>query len=116
MRILSLKKLKPGMILAEPVINFQGVLLLGPGVELSAKNIHIFKSWGVKQVSVKGKSKKKRRSKPGDENEVRLAIQKELMPKFLDVMEDPVMAEIMRVAVNVLEKRALMKEDEDETS
>ena len=46
--------LKSGMILAQPVRNAQGVLLLDTGARITKKNIRIFKSWGVSEVSVKG--------------------------------------------------------------
>jgi hypothetical protein len=36
-----------------------------------------------------------------------------LKKKFSEVKSDPVMMEIMRVAVNVLEARSLMREDAD---
>jgi len=111
---LSLGRLKPGMILAEPAHNFQGVLLLDTGATLTEKNIQILKSWGVTKISVEGKSKRKKSGDIEFENEVRLAIEKELREKFSDVMGDPVMMEIMKVAGNVLEERSLMKENEDE--
>ena len=111
---LSLNKLKSGMILAEPAHNFQGVLLLDVGAKLTEKNIQILKSWGVTKISVEGKSKRKKRGDSEFENEVSHAIETELKEKFSEVMGDPVMMEIMKVAVNVLEDRSLMKEDEDE--
>ncbi len=114
MIILSLGKLKPGMVLAEPVRNFQGLLLLDAGAKLSEKNIRILKSWGVAKASVEGESKRKKRGDSESEKEARLAIEKKLEEKFSDVMTDPVMLEIMRVAGNVLNERFIMKEDEDE--
>ena len=51
---LNIDDLKPGMILARPVRNHQGVLLLDAGARISKKNIRIFKSWGVLEVSIKG--------------------------------------------------------------
>jgi hypothetical protein len=113
---LSLSKLKPGMILAEPAHNFQGVLLLDAGAELSENNIRILKSWGVTRVCVEGKNKEKDKGDGEAHNEARLAIEKELEEKFSDVLEDPVMMETMRVAGKVLEKRLRMKEGQDETS
>ncbi len=113
---LSLSKLKPGMVLAEPAHNFQGVLLLDAGAKLSENNIRILKSWGVTRVCVEGKGKEKKKGDVEALNEARSAIEKELEEKFSDIPDNPVMMEIMRVAGNVLEKRFLMKEDQDETS
>jgi hypothetical protein len=110
---LSLGRLKQGMVLAEPVHNFQGVLLLDAGAELTDKNIQILKSWGVTKISVEGESKREKNGDAERGNEVRTDIEKELNKKFSDVLSDPVMMEIMRVAANVLEARSLLKEDAD---
>ncbi len=112
---LNLRRLEPGMILAEPAYNFQGVLLLDKGAELSEKNIRIFKSWGVKTVCIEGDSKEKRRDNDGrHDNGNRSAIEKALKLKFSDVPDHPAMTAIMRVAARILEERSLMKEGEDE--
>ncbi len=112
---IALSRLKPGMILAEPVQNFQGVLLLDTGAKLTEKNIEILKSWGVSKVIIEGESRKQGgRTDIGPESEARRAIQKELVEKFSGVTNDPVMMEIMRVAGKVLEERFIMKEEADE--
>jgi hypothetical protein len=66
----------------------------------------------VTKISVEGEGKRK---EIGDEhgNEVRTAVERELKKKFSDVLNDPVMMEIMRVAANVLEARSLLREDAD---
>ena len=51
---LNIEDLKPGMILAQPVRNHQGVLLLEAGAKITKKNIRIFKSWGVSEIVIKG--------------------------------------------------------------
>ena len=101
------------MVLAEPVNNFQGVLLLDVGAGLTHKNIQILKSWGVTKVSVEGEGKRKKDGHTEHGNEVRTAVEKELKKKFSDVLSDPVMMEIMRVSVNVLEARSLLREEKD---
>jgi len=110
---LSLGRLKPGMVLAEPVHNFQGMLLLDAGATLTGKQIRILKSWGVTKISVEGESKRKKGGRAESGSEARLAVEKELKKKFSDVMSDPVMMEIMRVAANVLDARFHMREDAD---
>jgi hypothetical protein len=113
---LSLAKLKPGMVLAEPAYNFQGVLLLDAGAKLTENSIRVLKSWGVARICVVGSDKKKNdRMDPGTVTEVRRLIEKGLEKKFSDLpKDDPVVTEIMRVALNLLEKRAIMKEDPNE--
>lgn len=111
MKILDPESLKPKMILAEPVYNFQEILLLKKGTTLSEKNIRMLKSWGVTDVWIKGKSKEKTDKEVEPLYEKEKAIENELKEKFLEVLDDPVMVEIMRVAGNQLKKR-IIKNDE----
>ena len=53
--ILSVDDLKPGMVLTASVYNQQELLLLEKDTALTKKRIWILKTWGIKQVSVKGK-------------------------------------------------------------
>lgn len=116
MLVLGLDKLQPGMTLAEPAYNFQGVLLLDSGSELSEKNIRILKSWGVARVSIDGKSEEKKGVGAESANEIISDIKKGLQQKFSDVLDDPVMEEIMRVAQKILLKRSFRGEEQDEKS
>ncbi len=99
---LAVEDLKPGMILARPVRNRQGVLLLEAGTRLTKKNIRIFKSWGVTEVAIRGKRSHSRISSA----EIGLAdpetVEKRLKEKFSDVLDDPVMVEIYNAAKNQL--------------
>ena len=111
---LDLNMLKPGMVLAKPVHNFQGILLLNKGAELTKKNILILKSWGVTSASIKSKGEKKKDNGGKSEKKINKFIEKELQEKFSEVLEDEVMVEIMRVAKKQLEKRHLNKEKQNE--
>ena len=96
--------LKPGMVLAHSVRNHQGVLLLDAGTKITKKNIRIFKSWGVIEVSVKGELNELKAAGEtpvaGEKNSIELALEE----KFSDVMDDPVMVEIFNAA-----KKQLMR-------
>ena len=111
---LKLSELKPGMMLAKPVFNLQGVLLLDEGTELSEKNIWILKSWGVTQVWVEGEGEAEK-NRVELESDVKEFIEKELKDKFCEVLEDQVMVEIMRAATKLLQKRFLKKEEQNES-
>jgi hypothetical protein len=109
----AIDDLKLGMILAKPVYNHQELLLLEAGAKIKEKNIRMFKSWGVSTVWVKGES-------PGDtvgnvepEDQAREAIEMKLKEKFADVLDDPIMMEVMRAASSVLSKR--IREQDEET-
>ena len=102
---LNVDELKPGMILARPVRNHQGILLLEAGAKISKKNIRIFKSWGVPDIAIKGNLSKAQDSPGNTEDKTNDSIEKQLTEKFSDVMHDPVMVEIMNAARNQLMKR-----------
>jgi len=111
---LNLREVKPGMVLAEPVENHQGMLLLNRGTELSIKNARILKSWGVIKVYVEGENNEGIRNADEHERKVRETIERGLKEKFVGVLEDPVMVEIMRVAIRRLEKRELEEDKKNE--
>ena len=113
---LKIAKLKPGMTLAEPVHSPQGVLLSKKGAELTEKDIWVLKSWGVTKAWVDGEDIDGKNRDVKRENEARTSIENELKEKFSDVLDDPVMMEIMRVASRELLEKFFDKEDQNETS
>ena len=101
---LNIEDVKPGMILARPVRNHQGVLLLEADARISKKNIRIFKSWGVLEVPIKSRLPEvvSRTNPSGIEDKE--ALTKQLKEKFSDVLDDPIMLEIFKAAKNQLLK------------
>lgn len=104
--------LKPGMILAKPVYNHQELLLLDAGAKIKGKNIRMFKSWGVSTVWVRGDSRDDEDGDLGFEDQAREAIEMQLKAKFADVLDDPIMLEIMRAAISVLSQRGRVQDEE----
>jgi len=102
--IIHVNDLKPGMILIDSVYNQQELLLLEKDTALTKKRIWILKTWGIKRVSVKGKPKVDGKTAIEIEIESRETIEKELKAKFEDVIDDPVMEEIMKAAQRQLLK------------
>jgi len=100
----DLEEYKPGMILAESVSSRQDVLLLKEGTELTERKVWILKSWGISKVSVEGEQDEDINSDKIKESKAMETIKKELKEKFSDVLEDPVMEEIMNVACKLIEK------------
>ena len=111
---LNIDDIKPGMILAHPVRNHQGVLLLEAGARVSKKNIRIFKSWGVLEVTVKGIVAETQDPIEDTELRVKESIEKELKEKFCDVLDDPVMVEIFNAASKQLTRDFQKNESENE--
>ena len=94
----GIEELKPGMILERPVNNRQGILLLEAGAKITKKNIRIFKSWGVIEVSVKGEVTRATDSAGQPELRINESEEMQLKKKFADVLDDPVMVEIFNAA------------------
>lgn len=111
---LKTDELKPGMILARSVYNQQDLLLLEKDSSLTKKRIWMLKTWGIDQVSVKGKPKDDDRTVFEAELETKESIETELKAKFADVIDDPVMVEIMKAAGRQLQKNLSDPEKENE--
>ena len=107
----KLQRLKPGMTVAKPVYHHRDVLLVNEEAELTEKHIKLFKSWGITEVWIEGESKEKERRYVELENQAQQSVEQELNEKFCEVLEDEVMAEIMKVAGKQLVKRALYQEE-----
>jgi hypothetical protein len=105
MKRLDLSQIEPSMVLAEPVHDFQGNLLLDKGKTLSEKEIWMLKSWGVAEIRVEGGPEES--IEPHDVAEYRPSevIEKHVKTQFSQVSENPVMAEIMRVAEKMRQQR-----------
>ena len=107
MRSIEVSEAKSGMVLARAVYNHQRVLLFVEGTELRDKDVWVLKSWGIKEMVICDGEKEAGREDPENEGERTTdhAPCEELRKKFNDVLDDPVMAEIMRVANKLLDKR-----------
>lgn len=104
MQNLAIENLKPGMILARPVRNRQGVMLLEAGARITKKSIRIFKSWGVNEIAIKGARSHSKSLSVQAETAGRETLEKQLKDKFSDVLDDPVMVVIFNAAKNQLIK------------
>jgi len=99
------------MIVAKPVYHHHDVLLVNEGTELTEKHIKLFKSWGITEIWIEGESKEEEESYVELEKQAQESIEKELNEKFCEVLDDEVMAEIMKVASKQLVKRTLDQEE-----
>jgi hypothetical protein len=104
--VLTLKTddLKSGMILAEPVYNQSGSLLLEKDTSLTKRRIWMLKTWGIDKVGIKGKTKEEGKTTVEAELAAKEIIEKELRAKFKDTIDDPVMQIIMKAAARQLQK------------
>ena len=52
--LIEVAKFEPGMVLAAPILNRYGQVLLAAGVELKSNHQRLFATWGIKLITVKG--------------------------------------------------------------
>ncbi|MBN8574867.1 MAG: hypothetical protein J0M05_13210 [Candidatus Kapabacteria bacterium] len=53
-KVISCDEIEQGMILAQPILNKFGQILLPANVELQKKHSQLLKTWGINSVSIKG--------------------------------------------------------------
>ncbi|MCX6138807.1 MAG: hypothetical protein NTV54_15110 [Ignavibacteriales bacterium] len=93
--------LEPGMILAAEVRDRSGRVLLGPGQEITEKNLRVFRIWGVLEADVQGVEKESVDAKTMaqlDPERLRIA-EEEFGTLFRHTdRTDPVVQELFRIA------------------
>jgi hypothetical protein len=113
MPILNLDDVTPGMTLVEAVRNHQDQLLLDGGRRITEKSIRIFKSWGIRRVTVNfgptGDDPGDGVAAPG----LATAIEEGLRARFADGLTDPLMVAIMQAAGRQLAARQRKKKTRD---
>jgi biotin carboxylase len=103
MRRILLKEACAGMSLAADAVNAQQMLLLKKGTALTEKSLQMLKSWGVETVCIaQSETEDIETVSPADNS---AAIQEELLSQFADTVENPIMAEICRVAAEIVHER-----------
>jgi hypothetical protein len=106
MILLKIDQLKPGMILAQSVYNQQELLLFEKGVSLTKKSIWTLKTWGIRHVHIEGGRKGHSLTGGESEEKSKERIENELREKFADVLDEPVMAAIMKAANRQLQENS----------
>jgi len=105
MTTLAIDELKPGMVLAEAVRNHQDQLLLDAGRKVTSKNIRIFKSWGIRRVAVRSAAAGQNGAPGSAAAGPPAALDESLRARFVDVLHDPLMVDIMQAAGRQLTAR-----------
>lgn len=98
---LPLDQLTVGMVLAEPLKNANGSVMLPPGSAITEKHIRAMRMWGVLDIDIQGEAAPTPNERMAPENASGLAkAQAELKSLFAFAdLNDPVMAEIFNQAV-----------------
>jgi hypothetical protein len=105
MTTLAIDELKPGMVVAEAVRNHQDQLLLDAGRKVTAKNIRVFKSWGIRRVAVRSAALGANGIQGSTATAPPATLDESLRARFADVLHDPLMMDIMQAAGRQLANR-----------
>ncbi len=103
MQKLSINQVTTGMILAEPIENRKGQLLLATGTELSESHLTILQTWGIKEITIEGGKENPDltdTSPPSELCSEQVEAAKEgLLPLFRHMeLDHPAVAELLRLA------------------
>ena len=90
MRTIKVEEAQVGDVLAEPLVNPNGQILLPKGAKLSPAVISRFRSWNVEVLEVEGDD-------PSEQD--REERVKALETRFEQVVDDPLMAQIKEIAL-----------------
>lgn len=98
---LPLDQLAVGMVLAEPLKNVNGSVMLPPGSAITEKHIRAMRMWGVLDIDIQGEAAPTANERMPPANASDLAkAQAELQSFFAFAdLDNPVMAEIFNQAV-----------------
>jgi hypothetical protein len=111
---LSLKRLRPGMVLSLPLFNGAGVLLLPRGTRLTEQHLERFTRWGVREATIEALDG----GPPVGDPEAALdpelvqAIDRALDERFATGEGDEIMTEIKRIVRRMAIEEAADREQE----
>jgi len=113
MRKVRLEQLRPGMRLAQDVVNFSGQVLLYKGNPLQPKDIKNFKAWGIIEIAVESSPVSSSNSLNNNRVDTNLLVeaQNEISNLFRHSnLSHPVIAELMRLStLNKLKQKPGME-------
>jgi hypothetical protein len=113
MRKIKLEQLRPGMRLAQDVVNFSGQVLLYKGNPLQPKDIKNFKAWGILEIAVESSPVNSSNSLNNNRVDTNLLVeaQNEISNLFRHSnLSHPVIAELMRLStLNKLKQKPGME-------
>ena len=113
MRKVRLEQLRPGMRLAQDVVNFSGQVLLYKGNPLQPKDIKNFKAWGIIEIAVESFPVNSSDSLNNNRVDTNLLVeaQNEISNLFKHSnLSHPVIAELMRLStLNKLKQKPGME-------
>lgn len=101
MVMIGIDSLIPGMMLAGNVLDRNGRLLLAAGIELEARHLMIFRTWGVGEADIAGLENPVAQPPSAElSGEALEKVRQLLLPRYQHAdLNHPVIAELLRLAV-----------------
>ena len=99
---LKLKDLKEGMVLADHVMDQNGMMILSAGQKITSKYIKTFRAWGIAEVDVEGNKERKIEESLPEKNleNISAEVKKKVDELFRYADKDhPAMAELMELCI-----------------
>jgi len=100
-----IETLKPGRVLAAPVFNRTGQILLGKGVKISPRHLTILKTWGIQTVAVENGGAEA--TVPLLSEEILSRAQDRINKRLLWHPSNPLEEEIIHLAIQQTVQRSL---------
>jgi hypothetical protein len=99
------ENIEMGMVLAEPIFNRFGQILLNKGILISGRHLNVLKTWGISKVMIEG----------GEANGQEIEINEEMRSQALARLnkrlswhpETPLEEELIRLAIQQAVHRSL---------
>lgn len=89
--VVHLDEILPGMVLGAPILNRYGQTLLASGIVIDEKHLLMFKTWGIKHITIEGELQKSTEISEINEDLMNLAIshvKKRLLWEPLEPIEE----------------------------
>jgi hypothetical protein len=102
---IPIEALKTGKVLAAPVFNRAGQILLGKGVKISHRHLTILKTWGIQTVSVENGGAEA--PVPLPSGEILSRAQDRINKRLLWHPSSPLEEEIIHLAIRQTVQRSL---------
>ncbi len=112
--IIHLEEIVPGMVLGEPILNRYGQTLLTPGVVIEEKHLLMFKTWGIKHITIEGSTPRADAGEVSEDlkNLARKHIQKRLLWQDLNPMEEDLFNASVERVIDIYSSSDLENDDD----
>ena len=112
MKKINIKDVQDGMVLAEPIKDSKGKIIIDKGVTLEGPTISEIFGLGLTDIVIQTEEDQHHGSKEvykkfgvTNDNQLREKLSSQIKEKFGNTVSDPVMNEIMKIAIKIAYKK-----------